>query len=168
MVIGYFNFTRLDKTPGYREFYKAAIQSLERDPNRELVFAIVTSASSSILNHGIYRFPSASLLMWNESLVSAQRAKPRPALGNKIILKHSELSGRQGMDLREHLELDQQFYPSAVSLVTTSWCQSAYSRPVSTRGASLISLHTAESTSYGKLQLQSGTLRHKFLLFCSS
>ncbi|XP_072763189.1 thioredoxin domain-containing protein 11-like isoform X2 [Anoplolepis gracilipes] len=68
VVIGYFNFTRLDKTPGYREFYKAAIRSLERDPNRELVFAIVTSALSSKLHHGIYKFPSANLLMWNESL----------------------------------------------------------------------------------------------------
>lgn len=72
VVVGYFNFTRLDRTPGYREFYKAAIRSLERDPNRELVFAIVTSASSSKLHYGVYKFPSASLLMWNESLVSMQ------------------------------------------------------------------------------------------------
>ncbi|EZA61446.1 hypothetical protein DMN91_003951 [Ooceraea biroi] len=68
VVVGYFNFTRLDRTPGYREFYKAAIRSLERDPNRELVFAIVTSASSSESHYGIYKFPSASLHMWNESL----------------------------------------------------------------------------------------------------
>lgn len=68
VVVGYFNFTRLDRTPGYREFYKAAIRSLERDPNRELVFAIVTSATSSKLHYGVYKFPSASLLMWNESL----------------------------------------------------------------------------------------------------
>ncbi|XP_024891528.1 thioredoxin domain-containing protein 11 isoform X1 [Temnothorax curvispinosus] len=68
VVVGYFNFTRLDRTPGYKEFYKAAIRSLERDPNRELVFAIVTSASSSKLHYGVYKFPSASLLMWNESL----------------------------------------------------------------------------------------------------
>ncbi|XP_011861942.1 PREDICTED: thioredoxin domain-containing protein 11 isoform X2 [Vollenhovia emeryi] len=68
VVVGYFNFTRLDRTPGYREFYKAAIRSLERDPNRELVFAIVTSASASKLHYGVYKFPSASLLMWNESL----------------------------------------------------------------------------------------------------
>ncbi|XP_050461640.1 thioredoxin domain-containing protein 11 isoform X2 [Cataglyphis hispanica] len=58
----------LDKTPGYREFYKAAIRSLERDPNRELAFAIVTSASSSKLHFGVYKFPSANLVMWNESL----------------------------------------------------------------------------------------------------
>ncbi|KYN11957.1 PREDICTED: thioredoxin domain-containing protein 11 isoform X1 [Trachymyrmex cornetzi] len=68
VVIGYFNFTRLDRTPGYREFYKAAIRSLERDPNRELVFAIVTSALCSKLHYEVHKFPSASLLMWNESL----------------------------------------------------------------------------------------------------
>ncbi|KAL0119644.1 hypothetical protein PUN28_007820 [Cardiocondyla obscurior] len=68
VVVGYFNFTRLDTTPGYREFYKAAIRSLERDPNRDVVFAIVTSELCSKLHYGIYKFPSASLLMWNESL----------------------------------------------------------------------------------------------------
>ncbi|XP_020280773.1 thioredoxin domain-containing protein 11 isoform X2 [Pseudomyrmex gracilis] len=68
VVVGYFNFTRLNRTPGYREFYRTAIRSLEKDPNRELAFAIVTSASSSELHHGVYRFPSARLLMWNESL----------------------------------------------------------------------------------------------------
>ncbi|XP_053997543.1 thioredoxin domain-containing protein 11 [Hylaeus anthracinus] len=68
VVVGYFNFTRLDRTPGYREFYKAAIRALEKDPNRELVFAIVTSALSSERDHNIYKFPSANLLMWNESL----------------------------------------------------------------------------------------------------
>lgn len=68
VVVGYFNFTRLDRTPGYKEFYKAAIRSLERDPNRELIFAIVTSASASKLHYGVYKFPSARLLMWNESL----------------------------------------------------------------------------------------------------
>ncbi|XP_043258314.1 thioredoxin domain-containing protein 11 isoform X1 [Colletes gigas] len=67
VVVGYFNFTRLDRTPGYREFYNAAIRVLERDPNRELAFAIVTSALSSERDHNVYKFPSANLLMWNES-----------------------------------------------------------------------------------------------------
>lgn len=70
VVVGYFNFTRLNRTPGYREFYQAAILALKRDPNRELVFAIVTSALSSERDHNVYKFPSANLLMWNESLVS--------------------------------------------------------------------------------------------------
>ncbi|KOC69381.1 Thioredoxin domain-containing protein 11 [Habropoda laboriosa] len=68
VVIGYFNFTRLDKTPGYKEFYKASIRALEEDPNREVVFAIVTSALSSETDYNIYKLPSANLHMWSESL----------------------------------------------------------------------------------------------------
>lgn len=70
MVVGYFNFTRLDKTPGYKEFYKAAIRTLEEDSNRELAFAVVTSALSSETEYNIYKFPSANLFMWSRSLVS--------------------------------------------------------------------------------------------------
>lgn len=70
VVVGYFNFTRLDKTPGYKEFYKAALRTLEEDPNRELVFAIVTSALSSETDYNIYKLPSANLFMWSKSLVS--------------------------------------------------------------------------------------------------
>ena len=73
VMVGYFNFTRLDRTPGYREFYKAAVRALERDPNRELVFAIVTGASFSEAEHNVYKFPSANLHMWNESLVSMRK-----------------------------------------------------------------------------------------------
>ncbi|KAF3422717.1 hypothetical protein E2986_01980 [Frieseomelitta varia] len=68
VVVGYFNFTRLDKTPGYKEFYKAALRTLEEDPNRELAFAIVTSALSSETDYNIYKFPSANLFMWSKSL----------------------------------------------------------------------------------------------------
>lgn len=70
VVVGYFNFTRLDKTPGYKEFYKAALRTLEEDPNRELIFAIVTNALSSEIDYNIYKFPSANLFMWSDSLVS--------------------------------------------------------------------------------------------------
>ncbi|XP_076655779.1 thioredoxin domain-containing protein 11 isoform X2 [Halictus rubicundus] len=68
VVVGYFNFTRLDRTPGYKEFHKAAISALETDPNRELVFAIVTSALAGERDHKVYKFPSADLMMWNEFL----------------------------------------------------------------------------------------------------
>lgn len=100
VVVGYFNFTRLDKMPGYREFYKAATRSLERDPNRELVFAIVTSALSSELNYGVYKFPSASLLMWNESLVSVQHVNLTNLTYNIPVLKtyrviQKTMNGRQ-------------------------------------------------------------------------
>lgn len=68
VVVGYFNFTRLDKTPGYKEFYEAAIRTLEEDSNRELAFAVVTSALSSETEYNIYKFPSANLFMWSRSL----------------------------------------------------------------------------------------------------
>lgn len=68
-MIGYFNFSGLRNTPGYKTFYKTAVKSLERDPNRELAFAIVTDALSGESEYGITEFPAARLLLWNESLV---------------------------------------------------------------------------------------------------
>ncbi|XP_066601366.1 thioredoxin domain-containing protein 11-like isoform X2 [Prorops nasuta] len=67
VLVGFFNFTSTSKGPGYKEFYKSAIRSLERDPNRELAFAVVTDAKSA-KNYGIVEFPSASLFMWDETL----------------------------------------------------------------------------------------------------
>lgn len=68
VVIGYFNFTRLESGPGYNAFYKTAVRSLERDPNRELAFAAITDAISGESEYGVTEFPSARLLLWNESL----------------------------------------------------------------------------------------------------
>ncbi|XP_017881600.1 thioredoxin domain-containing protein 11 [Ceratina calcarata] len=68
VVVGYFNFTRLDRTPGYKEFHKAAVRALEEDPNREMVFAIVTSALSSKTDYDIHQFPSAHLLTPSETI----------------------------------------------------------------------------------------------------
>ncbi|XP_043492101.1 thioredoxin domain-containing protein 11 [Polistes fuscatus] len=68
VIVGYFNFTGLANSPGYKEFYKAAIRSLEKDPNRELAFAVVTNALSSQSNYDITKTPTASLFMWNETL----------------------------------------------------------------------------------------------------
>jgi hypothetical protein len=67
-MIGYFQFLGLTNTPGYREFYRAALRTLERDPNREIVFVAITSPNTA-KEHGVINFPSASLLMWNETLV---------------------------------------------------------------------------------------------------
>ncbi|XP_011502270.1 PREDICTED: thioredoxin domain-containing protein 11 [Ceratosolen solmsi marchali] len=67
VMIGYFNFAGLTKTPGYREFYRTALRTLERDPNGEIVFVAITSPNTA-KKHGITHFPSASLLMWNETL----------------------------------------------------------------------------------------------------
>lgn len=68
VIVGYFNFTGLAISPGYKEFYKSAIRSLERDPNRELAFAVVTNALSRQSNYNVTKSPSASLFMWNETL----------------------------------------------------------------------------------------------------
>ena len=68
--MGYFNFMGLQKSPGYREFYKAALRSLEKDPNGEIIFCAITSKSIS-KDHGVTQLPSASLLMWNETLVKS-------------------------------------------------------------------------------------------------
>ncbi|XP_046835682.1 thioredoxin domain-containing protein 11 [Vespa crabro] len=68
VIVGYFNFTGVATSPGYKEFYKSAIRSLEKDPNREVAFAAVTNALSSQSNYGVIKSPSASLFMWNETL----------------------------------------------------------------------------------------------------
>lgn len=67
-MIGYFNFFGLKKSPGYNEFYKTALRSLERDPNGEIAFVVITSPELANF-HGVTQFPAASLLMWNETLV---------------------------------------------------------------------------------------------------
>lgn len=69
MVVGYFDFNGITRSPGYKEFYKCALQSLRRDPNRELAFAVVTDKGTAERDYGVVKQPSASLLMWNESLV---------------------------------------------------------------------------------------------------
>ncbi|KAJ8665286.1 hypothetical protein QAD02_006948 [Eretmocerus hayati] len=67
VMIGYFKFSGLSKSPGYKEFYKTALKSLEKDPNGETAFAVVTSPHLA-KEHNVEHFPSASLLMWNETL----------------------------------------------------------------------------------------------------
>lgn len=67
-MIGYFKFSGLRKTPGYQQFYRAALQILEKDPNGEVAFVAITNPKTAE-HHGVVQFPSASLLMWNETLV---------------------------------------------------------------------------------------------------
>ncbi|XP_033213679.1 thioredoxin domain-containing protein 11 [Belonocnema kinseyi] len=68
VVVGFFNFTGVAKSPGYKEFYQAAIRSLERDPNREIIYAAVTDPKTAESNYGVVTFPHARLFLWNESL----------------------------------------------------------------------------------------------------
>ena len=69
VMIGYFNFMGLRKSPGYREYYRAALRTLEKDPNGEIAFVAITSPQTA-KEHGVVQFPAASLLMWNETLVT--------------------------------------------------------------------------------------------------
>lgn len=81
-MIGYFNFLSLRKTPGYREYYRAALRTLEKDPNGEIAFVAITSPDLA-WDHQVTQFPSASLLMWNETLV-----KNASILGQLLFIAH--------------------------------------------------------------------------------
>ncbi|XP_063995594.1 thioredoxin domain-containing protein 11 [Diachasmimorpha longicaudata] len=68
VLVGFFNFTGLPSSPGYQDFYKLSVRSLEGDPNRDIKFALVTSPQIAE-GFSISSFPSASLHLWNESLI---------------------------------------------------------------------------------------------------
>ncbi|KAF7993076.1 hypothetical protein HCN44_005857 [Aphidius gifuensis] len=69
VFVGFIDFNGLSTSPGYREFYKTAIKTLEKDPNRDTIFAIVTDKQTSIREFNIEQFPSGCLYLWNESLI---------------------------------------------------------------------------------------------------
>ncbi|KAK0162092.1 hypothetical protein PV327_008457 [Microctonus hyperodae] len=69
VLVGFFDFRGPAVSLDYREFYKAAIRALERDPNRDVIFAAVTSANVAAAEFNIEHTPSASLYLWNESLI---------------------------------------------------------------------------------------------------
>lgn len=68
VVLGFFNFTGVANSPGYKEFYLASLRSLERDPNQEIIYAAITDPKVAELNYSVVKFPHARLLMWNESI----------------------------------------------------------------------------------------------------
>ncbi|XP_058796273.1 thioredoxin domain-containing protein 11 [Phymastichus coffea] len=67
VMIGYFQFTGLRISPGYNEFYRAALRTFEKEPNGEVAFVAITNPNTA-KDHGIVDFPSGSLLMWNETM----------------------------------------------------------------------------------------------------
>lgn len=69
VVVGFIDFQGLPMSPGYTEFYKSSVKYLEKDPNRDTIFAIVTNKETAIKEFNIEQFPTASLYMWNESLI---------------------------------------------------------------------------------------------------
>ncbi|XP_015608172.1 thioredoxin domain-containing protein 11 isoform X2 [Cephus cinctus] len=73
VIVGYFNFTGVAKSPGYIEFYKTAIRHLEKDPNREIIFAAITDPVTAQADYDVTQFPSATLFMWSESKTYIER-----------------------------------------------------------------------------------------------
>lgn len=71
-MVGFFEFEGLTVSPGYKEFYKTAIRALERDPNRDTAFAVVTDQRTASKEFYIDYVPSIVLYLWNESLVSLE------------------------------------------------------------------------------------------------
>ncbi|XP_011310287.1 thioredoxin domain-containing protein 11 [Fopius arisanus] len=65
VFVGFFNFSSLSMSPGYQEFYRASVRSLELDPNREVKFAVATSP----LSISPSPLPSVSFYLWNETLI---------------------------------------------------------------------------------------------------
>lgn len=68
IVVGCFNFAGNIGSPGYYSFYTAALKFLERDPHREVGFAVVTDMKTGA-EMGIDWSPTLRIYMWNETLV---------------------------------------------------------------------------------------------------
>lgn len=71
VVVGYFNFLGNLGGPGYYTFYSAALKFLERDPYREIGFAVVTDIGTA-KKMMVDDIPTVRLYMWNETLQYSQ------------------------------------------------------------------------------------------------
>ncbi|XP_067005883.2 thioredoxin domain-containing protein 11 isoform X2 [Anabrus simplex] len=67
VVVGVFNFTGNVGGPGFHTFYSTALKFLERDPHREVSFAVVTNKAAAI-ELGVFNMPVIRLYMWNETV----------------------------------------------------------------------------------------------------
>ncbi|KAJ9585352.1 hypothetical protein L9F63_002849 [Diploptera punctata] len=68
VVVGFFNFLGNVGGAGYYTFYSAALKFLERDPYREIGFAVVTDVGTAE-KLMVDEIPSVRLYMWNETLL---------------------------------------------------------------------------------------------------
>jgi hypothetical protein len=68
VVVGYFSFAGIAGSPGYYSFYTAALKFLEKDPHREIGFAVVTDKETDG-QMGIDFTPTLRIYTWNETLV---------------------------------------------------------------------------------------------------
>lgn len=67
IVVGYFDFQNKNSSSAYQLFYNTALKFLEKDPNNEIAFGVVTN-SIIAKNLGIYKIPTIQLYLWNESV----------------------------------------------------------------------------------------------------
>ncbi|XP_021942555.1 thioredoxin domain-containing protein 11 isoform X2 [Zootermopsis nevadensis] len=74
VVVGCFNFAGSIGSPGYYSFYAAALKFLERDPHREVGFAVVTSMKTCA-ELWIDWSPTLRIYMWNETLQYPHQAE---------------------------------------------------------------------------------------------
>lgn len=67
VVLGLFDFSGNIGSPGFHIFYSAALKLLEKDPLRDVGFAVVTSEVAAA-RFGEFNLPAVRLYMWNETL----------------------------------------------------------------------------------------------------
>ncbi|KAJ4443908.1 hypothetical protein ANN_05695 [Periplaneta americana] len=77
LVVGCFDFAGNIGGPGYYTFYSTALKFLERDPHREVGFAVVTNMETG-RQLGIEMTPTVRIYMWNETLQYSHYAEYAP------------------------------------------------------------------------------------------
>jgi len=75
VVVGFFDFNGIQAAEGYRAFYNAAVSFLERDPLREVLFAVVTDRKTAA-DFSVTRLPSIRLYLWNETVTMVSTCLP--------------------------------------------------------------------------------------------
>lgn len=88
VVVGCFNFAGNIGSPGYHSFYTTALKSLERDPYRDVGFAVVTSVKMCG-QMGFEWSPALRIYMWNETLQYPHQAQFTPDVLVKWIFANT-------------------------------------------------------------------------------
>lgn len=90
VVVGCFNFAGIASSPGYYSFYTTALKFLERDPHREIGFAVITDMETGA-QMGIDCTPTLRIYMWNETLQYSHQAEFTPDVLVKWIFENTHL-----------------------------------------------------------------------------
>lgn len=70
----------------YRTFYQTSVKWLEKDPNQEVIFGVVTGSSGK--NFGVDYTPTIRMFLWNETLEYSGNSSWTPVELNKWINEH--------------------------------------------------------------------------------